>query len=187
MITRIREVRRAKKMTLQDVADRCTPPTTPQTIGRLETGTRTVSVGWLNRIAKALGVEAGDLVQLPDREDIPVAATLEHDGAHAPRRSGVIIPPQAEPGLVAVSVTAGIGDYRSGDEIWLARIPPEQFGRAMNRDVLLPRPAGRFLFGRLIGREEGKLHVLPLGTGQRQLVLANPPWAAMAVRLIRTL
>ena len=36
MITRIREVRRARKLTLQDVADRCTPPTTPQTIGRLE-------------------------------------------------------------------------------------------------------------------------------------------------------
>jgi transcriptional regulator with XRE-family HTH domain len=52
MITRIRDVRRAKKMTLQDVADRCQPPTTPQTVGRLETGTRTVSVGWLNRIAK---------------------------------------------------------------------------------------------------------------------------------------
>jgi transcriptional regulator with XRE-family HTH domain len=187
MITRIREVRRAKKMTLQDVADRCVPPTTPQTIGRLETGTRTVSVGWLNRIAKALGVKAGDLVQLPDREDIPVAAILDHDGAHAPRRTGVVIPPQAEPGLVAISVSSGIGDYRSGDEIWLSRIAPEEFGRAMNRDVLLPRPAGRFLFGRLIGREEGKLHVLPLGAGQRQLVLANPAWAAMAVKLIRNL
>ena len=187
MITRIRDVRRAKKMTLQDVADRCQPPTTPQTIGRLETGTRTVSVGWLNRIAKALGVEAADLVQLPDREDIPVAATLGHDGAHAPRREGVVIPPQAVPGLVAVTVTAGIGDYRSGDEIWCSRLPPEEFGQAMNRDVLLPRPAGRFLFGRLIGREEGKLHVLPLGTGQRQLVVADPPWAAVAAKLIRTL
>ncbi len=92
MITRIREVRRARKMTLQDVADRCDPPTTPQTIGRLETGTRTVSVGWLNRIAGALGVEAADLVTLPDREDIPVAATLDHDGAHAPRREGVVDP-----------------------------------------------------------------------------------------------
>ena len=54
MITRIREVRRARGMTLDDVARACVPPTTPQTIGRLETGTRTVSVGWLNRIAKAL-------------------------------------------------------------------------------------------------------------------------------------
>jgi len=54
MITRIREVRRARGMTLDDVAKRCAPPTTAQTIGRLETGTRTVSVGWLNRIASAL-------------------------------------------------------------------------------------------------------------------------------------
>jgi transcriptional regulator with XRE-family HTH domain len=187
MITRIREVRRAKKMTLQDVADRCDPPTTPQTIGRLETGTRTVSVGWLNRIAKALGVEAGDLVRLPDREDIPVAAILAHDGAHAPRREGVSIPPQAEPGMVAVTVASGVGDYRSGDEIWCRRLPPEEFGQAMNRDLLVPRPAGRFLFGRLIGREEGKLHILPLGVGQRQLVVANPPWVAVAARLIRGL
>ncbi|OYW85458.1 MAG: transcriptional regulator, partial [Sphingobium sp. 32-64-5] len=60
MITRIREVRRAKGLTLDDVAKRCDPPTTAQTIGRLETGTRTVSVNWLNRIAAALGVNAAD-------------------------------------------------------------------------------------------------------------------------------
>jgi transcriptional regulator with XRE-family HTH domain len=187
MITRIRDVRRAKKMTLQDVADRCIPPTTPQTIGRLETGTRTVSVGWLSRIAKALGVEASDLVQLPDREDIPVAAQLGHDGAQAPRRQGVVIPPQSEPGLVAVTVTTGIGDYRSGDEVWCQRLAPADFGKAMNRDVLLPRPAGRFVYGRLIGRDEGKLHILPLGAGQRQMVVTNAPWAAVATQLIRKL
>jgi transcriptional regulator with XRE-family HTH domain len=187
MITRIRDVRRAKRMTLQDVADRCEPPTTPQTIGRLETGTRTVSVGWLNRIAKALGVEASDLVTLPDREDVPVAATLAHDGAHAPRRPGVAIPPQAEPGLVAIRVEGSVGEYRAGDEIWASRLGPEAFSQATNRDVLLPRPAGRFVFGRLIGREEGKLHILPLGTGQRQTVVADPAWAAVATRLIRNL
>lgn len=187
MITRIRDVRRARKMTLQDVADRCDPPTTPQTIGRLETGIRTVSVGWLNRIAKALDVDAADLVTLPEREDIPVAATLGHDGAHAPGREGVVIPPTPVPGLVAVTVSSGTGDYRSGDEIWLNRIPPDQFASALNRDVLLPRPSGRFLFGRLIGREGDRLHLLPLGAGQRQTVVTDPPWAAVAVRLIRTL
>ena len=187
MITRIREVRRARKMTLQDVADRCAPPTTPQTIGRLETGTRTVSIGWLNRIAGALGVDAVDLVSLPEREDIPVAATLDHDGAHAPRREGVVILPAAAPGLVAMTVNSGIGDYRSGDEIWLNRLSPDQFAGALNRDMLLPRPAGRFLFGRLIGREGDKLHILPLGAGQRQTVVTDPPWAAVAVKLIRGL
>jgi transcriptional regulator with XRE-family HTH domain len=187
MITRIREVRRAKKMTLQEVADRCDPPTTAQTIGRLETGMRTVSVGWLNRIAKALGVEAAELVTLPDRQDIPVAAVLDHAGAHAPRREAVAIAPHAEAGLVAVTVSSSVGDYRSGDEIWCSRIGPEEFAHALNRDLLLPRPAGRFLFGRLIGREEDKLHILPLGSGQRQMVIANPPWAAVATRLIRSL
>jgi transcriptional regulator with XRE-family HTH domain len=188
MITRIREVRRARKLTLQDVADRCDPPTTPQTIGRLETGTRTVSLGWLNRIARALGVESSDLVEFAEREDdIPLAALLGHDGAHAPRRAGVALPPRAEPGTMAVIVESGVGDYRSGDEIWCRRLDPESFGRALNRDVLVPRPGGRFLFGRLIGREEGKLHLLPLGGAHRQLVVGNPPWMAMAVKLVRSL
>jgi hypothetical protein len=59
--------------------------------------------------------------------------------------------------------------------------------------VIVPRPAGRFLFGRLIGREagsdgrEGKLHLLPPGAGARQQVVADPPWVAMAVRLVRSL
>ncbi len=48
MITAIREQRRARGMTLEDVALACVPPTTAQTIGRLETGARTVSVAWLN-------------------------------------------------------------------------------------------------------------------------------------------
>ena len=187
MITRIREVRRARRLTLQDVADRCDPPTTPQTIGRLETGTRTVSVGWLNRIAGALGVEAADLVRLPDREDVPIAATLDHEGAHAPRQDGVVVPPRPASGLVAMTVASGVGDYRSGDEIWLRRLDPEDFGGALNRDVLVPRPAGRFIFGRLIGREENRLQILPFGAGQRQAVVTDPAWAAVAVKLIRTL
>ena len=187
MITRIREVRRARKMTLQDVADRCLPPTTPQTIGRLETGTRTVSMGWLTRIAAALKVEPSDLVSMPERADVDVVAVLGHDGAQAPRRAGVALIPQAGEGIVALAVHAGTGDYRAGDEIWLERIEPGAFGRAMNRDVLVPRSGGRFLFGRLIGRDEGKLHILPLGTGQRQLVVADPAWAAVATRLIRAL
>jgi transcriptional regulator with XRE-family HTH domain len=187
MLTRLREVRRARRMTLQDVAARCRPPTTPQTIGRLETGARTVSVGWLNRIAAALEVEAADLVTLPARADIPLTATLDHEGAHATRRDGVVLPPPAAPGLVAMVVQAGIGDYRSGDELWLQRLEPEEFARALNRDLLVPRPAGRFLFGRLIGREDHKLHLLPLGAGQRQTVVADPPWTAVAVQLIRSL
>ena len=35
MINRIRDIRKQKHLTLADVAARCTPPTTAQTIGRL--------------------------------------------------------------------------------------------------------------------------------------------------------
>jgi transcriptional regulator with XRE-family HTH domain len=187
MITCIREVRRAKGLTLQDVASLCKPATTPQTIGRLETGTRTVSVGWLNRIAAALGVDAADLVRLPERVDLPVAAILGTGGAQAPRREQVVVPAQVTPNLVAVLVDAGVGDYRSGDEIWCERLAPDDYGRALNRDVLVPRPAGRFMFGRLIGREAGKLLILPLGAGARQQVVADPAWLAVAVKLVRGL
>jgi transcriptional regulator with XRE-family HTH domain len=187
MITAIREVRRARGLTLDDVARRCDPPTTAQTVGRLETGTRTVSVVWLNRIAKALEVEAADLVRLPDRPDLPVAALIDAGGARAPQRLEQIVPPALSPGMVALRVTGGTGDYRTGDEIWCERLDPDRFGRALNRDVLVPRPAGRFAFGRLIDRSGGRLHLLPPGHGGRQQVIADPPWLAMAVRLIRNI
>src|SRR5947209_11181806 len=153
MITRIREVRRARGMTLDDVARRCEPPTTPQTIGRLETGTRTVSVGWLNRIARALRVEAQDLVQGGETAELKVAAVLGPGGAIAPKRAAIVVPPRTDDGQVAVIVSASIGDYRLGDEIWCDTLPPENYAQALNRDVLVPRPAGRFLFGRLINRD----------------------------------
>jgi transcriptional regulator with XRE-family HTH domain len=187
MITRIREVRRARGMTLDDVARACDPPTTPQTIGRLETGTRTVSVGWLNRIAKALGVEAQDLVQGGETAELKVAAMLGSGGANAPKRAAIVVPPRIDEGQVAILVAASVGDYRAGDEIWCHVLQPEDYAHALNRDVLLPRPAGRFLFGRLINRDEEKLQILPLEAGGRQQVVANPPWLAVASKLVRSL
>jgi hypothetical protein len=182
-------------MTLDEVARACEPPTTAQTIGRLETGTRTVSVGWLNRIAKALDVDASDLVEgIAEKADVPVAAIVGASGASAPRRTTIVVPPRPKASDIAVTISASVGDYRAGDEVWCETLQPEEFGRALNRDVLVPRPVGRFLFGRLIGREapeageaSGKLHLLPLGAGMRQQVVTNAPWIAMAVKLVRTL
>lgn len=187
MITRIREVRRARGLTLDDVARRCDPPTTAQTIGRLETGTRTVSVGWLNRIATALGVQAGDLVDLPDQPQVSVAAIIGPNGAQAPGRALAFVPPVASGGMIGLRVETSLGDYRSGDEIWCQTLAPDAFASALNRDVLVPRPGGRFLFGRMIDRDADRVQLLPLVTGARQQVVADPPWIAVATRLIRTL
>jgi hypothetical protein len=174
-------------MTLEDVALRCKPPTTPQTVGRLETGTRTVSVGWLNRIAAALGVEAQDLVQGGDKAELKVAAVLGAGGAMAPRKTAIVVSPRVDEGQIAVLVAGSVGDYRSGDELWCETLQPADYARALNRDVLVPRPAGRFLFGRLINRDEEKLQILPLESGGRQQVVANPPWLAVTAKLVRSL
>ncbi|VAV94010.1 FIG00636160: hypothetical protein [hydrothermal vent metagenome] len=187
MISRIREVRKAKSLTLDDVARRCTPPTTAQTIGRLETGMRTLSLGWLNRIADALGVDSSALLALPDQEQLPIAAILDHKGAHALEKILNIFQPAIEPEMVAMRVKSSVGDYRAGDDVWLSRRGPDQYAAALNRDILVPRPAGRFLFGRLIGREGDKIQILPLGAGSRQQVVKDPEWIGVAVRLIREL
>jgi transcriptional regulator with XRE-family HTH domain len=187
MISCIRDVRKAKGLTLDDVGKRCAPPTTAQTIGRLETGTRTLSLHWLNRIAEALGVDSAALLSLPDQEELPVAAILDHKGAHALDKAENIYQPTIEPAMLALRVKSSIGDYRAGDDVWLSRRAPEQFTGALNRDVLVPRPAGRYLFGRLIGRENNRLQILPLGSGARQQIVSDPEWIGVAVRLVREL
>lgn len=191
MITRIREVRKAKRLTLHEVAARCDPPTTAQTIGRLETGLRTVSVGWLNRIAMALDVAPSELVTLPDRADVPVAAVLRADGISAPLKPAVLLPPAPNPTMVGLRVEVAQGDYRAGDQLWLERLEPADYARALNRDVLVPRSAGRFAFGRLAAtapdKNGARVQLLPLTPGARQQVIAEAPWIAVARVVVREL
>lgn len=187
MQSRIRDVRRAKGYTLADVAARCKPKTTAQTIGRLETGMRVLSLIWINRIADALGVESSELVALPDQQYLPVAAVFGDDGTHAPTKEERIMVPSVGANLVGLRIASGTGEYRRGDELWLEQLGPDAFASALNLDVLVPRPGGRFIFGRLLGRDAGKLHILPLESGARQQVVADPAWIAKAVRLVRKL
>lgn len=185
MLTRIRDVRKARGLTLADVATACVPPTTPQTIGRLETGMRTVSIDWLERIAAAMDVPASTLVALPDRADVPVAALIGANGADAPERPLTLMPPQPQPDMLGLVVEVAQGDYRSGDELWAQRLQHNQFARAINRDVLAPRPAGRFAFGRLIAVDGSRIQLLPTTPGARQQVLADVPWLGVVTMLVR--
>ncbi|MEQ1725541.1 MAG: helix-turn-helix transcriptional regulator [Sphingopyxis sp.] len=187
MINSIRSMRRAKRLTLEEVAARCSPPTTAQTIGRLETGTRTLSLGWLNRIAAALEVEARDLVQMPDDEPLSVAALIGNDGAHAPTHIETLPALHPEAATIAVRFTASIGDYRHSDVVWCRRIVRDALSTVINRDILVPRPAGRFVFGRLLAIDDDKMQILPMSDGARQQVLVQGEWVAVANRLIRTL
>lgn len=191
MINRIRDIRKEKGLTLADVAARCRPATTAQTIGRLETGMRQLSLAWMNRIAAALDVEPEVLVRSEDAQPPLLVARLAEGGAEALLHARDAILPTALVGdgpLIAVAVETGVGEYRPGDQLWLRQLAEEaQWSRLVNRDVLAPRPGGRFGFGRLIDRDGRRIALLPPGLGQRQIVIENPAWVAVAEMLVRRL
>ncbi|MEO6092132.1 MAG: helix-turn-helix transcriptional regulator [Novosphingobium sp.] len=190
MINRIRDIRRQKNLTLADVAGRCRPATTPQTIGRLETGTRSLSLEWMNRIAAALKVEPQLLLRGEDAGGARLVARLTESGAEPLTAPTDAILPVALGGdgrLLVMSVENGAGEYRAGDQLWLREIDPDEYPRLLNRDVLAPRPGGRFAFGRLIDRDGNRVALLPPGIGQRQIVIDAPDWLAVAEMLVRQL
>ena len=186
MRNRLRELRKAKGLTLADVAARCLPPTTPVTIGRLETGTRQLTVPWIEKLSLALEVEPRQLLAQDGDTTIPVAAQLLADGAQPLSAPLQLSPPPLIPSAVAVLVRDSQGDYRAGDQLWLEQLPPERSGEAINTDILVPRPVGRFVFGRLIATDGARLHVLPARPGSRQTVVADAPWIARIRTLIRS-
>ncbi len=190
MINRIRDIRREKNLTLVDVAERCAPPTTAQTIGRLETGMRNLSLVWMNRIAAALEVEP-ELLLRGDVADSPqFIARLGDSGAEAlPTPRDAILPTMlgGDAPLVALAVEASAGEYRTGDQLWLRQYGAEHFARLLNRDVLAPRSGGRFAFGRMIDRDGTRVALLPPGPGTRQIVIDNPAWLAVTEMLVRKL
>jgi transcriptional regulator with XRE-family HTH domain len=193
MINRIREIRRAKGLTLADLAAACNPPTTAQTIGRLETGTRTLSVKWMDRIGAALGVDPGSLVRSEGMPRPRVIAELGLGGAAAlatPRDA--VLPHELAQGpgeapMVVMEVAAAMSEYRPGDLVWLRRIDPAQAPSAVNRDCLVPRSGGRFVFGRLIDAKGSLVGILPVQSGVKQQVIDAPEWIAVTEMLVRKL
>lgn len=194
MINRVRDIRKQKGMTLAEVAAACDPPTTAQTIGRLETGMRNLSLTWMNRIAAALGVEPELLVKGEEAEQPSVVARLTEAGAEAlAKPRDAILPVElGGPGslgapIVCLAIEAPQGEYRAGDQLWMRQAQPEDAPKLINRDVLVPRSGGRFAFGRLIDRQGKMVGLLPPGAGQRQIVIDNPAWLAVAEMLVRKL
>lgn len=192
MTNRIRDIRKAKGLTLADLAATCTPPTTAQTIGRLETGMRQLSLGWMNRIAAALEVEPASLMRAESGAPAQVVAQLGASGPEAlsaPREALLpnALSPQDGPPTLVLEVTASVGEYRPGDLVWLRRLDPADTAGAINRDCLVPRSGGRFAFGRLIDRRGTLVGLLPPGAGQKQVVVDDPAWVAVAFMLVRTL
>lgn len=190
MINRIRDIRLQKGMTLADVALACSPATTAQTIGRLETGMRTLSLTWMNRIAEALGVDPENLLRSESHVAPQIIATLGSKGPEALKKQLEAVLPNTlssdTPWLV-LTVDAAHGTYREGDQIWCRQQTLKDAGKYINREVLAPLPAGRFAFGRCIHADKKGITLLPLNSGEAPILVDNPAWLALADMLIRKL
>lgn len=190
MINRIRDIRQQKGLTLADVAAACQPATTAQTIGRLETGMRTLSLGWMNRIAAALDVEPELLLRSETREPAMIVAVLTDGGPEAPHaRREAVLPSElaADAPWLVLDVEISSGEYRAGDQVWMRQYLPAQATKLLNRDVLVPRPAGRFAFGRLIDCTGERIVLSPPAAGRAQVSVEHPQWLAVAEMLVRKL
>ena len=190
MLNRVRDIRLEKGLTLAEVARRCSPPTTAQTIGRLETGMRNLSLAWMNRIAAALQVDPELLLKSEGADQPMIVARLTESGPQAltaPRDAIVPTALGASGRVMALTVEIHVGEYRAGDQLWLREVALCDHPRLVNRDVLAPRPGGRFAFGRMIDRDDSRVALLPHGVGQRQVGIENPAWLAVAEMLVRSL
>lgn len=192
MTNRIRDIRKAKGLTLADLAAACDPPTTAQTIGRLETGMRSLSLIWMNRIAAALDIDPASLMRGDRAATAQIVAELGASGPEpliTPREA--LLPSELagedSAATLVLAIKDSIGEYRPGDLVWLRQIGADDIFGAINRDCLVPRPGGRFAFGRLIDRRGAMVGLLPPGAGQKQVVVDNPAWIAVAIMLVRPL
>jgi len=151
---------------------------------------RNLSLKWMERIAAALGVEPEVLVRSENAAHPQVVATLGKDGPEAldtTRDALLATDLGADGALMVLTIDYPHGEYRPGDQLWLRQIDPDNAGRAVNRDVLVPRKAGRFAFGRLIDRQGNLVGILPPGHGEKQQVVDSPPWIGVAEMLVRRL
>lgn len=185
--SRIREIRKHKGMTLQQVAERT--GTTAQTIGRLETGMRTLSLGWVQRIAEALDTDAAELLTIPDRGDIEVGSALSRNGEVKGKSVETIALRLLAASPVALGIARNLGPYRKGDIVICNRMEKIDIAAADQQDCLVETAGGNQLFGRLVAIGKSAVLVVPPEPGAETTELKRNEIAALspATALIRRL
>ncbi len=187
MSTRIRAIRKLRRLTLQELADQV--GTTPQTIQRLETGHMTVSVDWLMRIGHALRLPPSAL--LSDNSDISVrlVGELGSDGMVRANDGGsmpiIVSVPADDP--MAIRVITRLGPHEAGTILVVSRLEKADRAKADGRDCLVELVDGSLLFRRIVLGKGGPVAFVPYDDRrgvERNLDIA---WFAPVVMSIRYL
>jgi transcriptional regulator with XRE-family HTH domain len=161
MTTRIRELRKTRGLTLQQLAEQA--GTTAQTIQRLETDNMSVSVDWLLRIAPALGVSPAALLETSGTErSATYLGHLNRDcivtsapAGGRPPKIPIDVPGQAP---LAVLLTDRIGPYEPATVLIADRQDDiAEYESANGRDCLVKTHDGSMLFRQIMAGSKGGL------------------------------
>ncbi len=189
MKTRIREFRKERRWTLQDLARHV--GTTAQTVQRLETENMTVSTDWLERFGEAFNIDPVQLLVSPDRANPIILGDIGPDGRLEPTPSGNAKTLGVDPGALvrdAVCVRLGCdcGDHREGTILVCERQTGRNIQNAVGIDAVVGFTDGDIVFGRVITGEAGRFTVVPLRQHgsiwyDRELEWVAPPKMALSV------
>lgn len=186
--TRIRELRKARGFTLQQLADQA--GTTAQTIQRLETDNMSVSVDWLQRIAPALGVSPAGLLEEANTVravqylgELDARCVVKTVKAQQKTRAIPFEVPGKAP--LAVRVKDRLGPYDSGTLLIADRLDDDARALADGRDCLVETLEGALLFRRIVAGPDGQVALVPYAPARavdRNLRIA---WLAPIVMAIQ--
>ena len=177
MKNRIRHYRRQRQMTLKDLADSI--GTTPQTVSRLETEVMTLSTDWLERLASALGVHASELLDTPERPDIPILGFIGANGALVRSSDGErLIFDVRSDYPVAVRLSHRYGSYRAGEVLVGTRFEGQEMAKAVGRDCICCLTDGRLLLRRVIRGDAGSYTLVSLASDGEVSYNQTLLWAA---------
>lgn len=159
--SRIREIRRAKGLTLQQVADRV--GTTAQTIGRLETGMRTLSIDWVRKIADGLGADPSELLSLPEGGDLAVSGSVGMNGKVTLKPTGTFSLRLMASQPIAIEICENIGSHHKGDTLIFEQLNATQLDNAIGKECLVELKDGSSLIARVApGQADHQLTLLPI-------------------------
>lgn len=177
MKNRIRHFRRRQNLTLKELADRV--GTTPQTVSRLETEVMTLSADWLERLATALGVHPTDLLEAPDRPDVPLLGVLGPQAVltRATPDESMLFELRGDV-PVAVRLSHPAGPFQAQDLLVASRLEGADMREGIGRNCLCALGDGRILLRRVIAGEGGTFTLVPLDPGGEIKYNQNVQWLA---------
>jgi transcriptional regulator with XRE-family HTH domain len=186
---RIRHWRRERGLTLKELAKLV--GTSEATLSRLETNRMKVSTDWLMRLARALDVQAADLLEGEDegggdRFDVPIGAELHGPTKLAEAPGGTFAFGAEFDDPIACRVLSDAPPFERGDHLVGERCEGEATEALEGRLVFGRGRQGQFVAGRLMRSEGSGWWLAPEGGRGAPEPAPEFEWVAAVQWIIRS-